>query len=139
MHRVFGIKEDKKYYDRNGAYIILIRDNKAGIVETQKGCFLLGGKIENNETYEQCIKRECLEEIGYDVLIKHKVCSAETYCYHEKIGYFHPSQVYYLGELLDKTQETIETDHNLVWYDCDIIKDKMFSEMQGWAIEQAIK
>lgn len=32
------------------------------------GYFLPGGEIGNNETHEECLKRECSEEIGYNIM-----------------------------------------------------------------------
>ena len=138
MHKIFGTKEDKKYVDRIGAYIILIRGNEVGIVETPKGYFLLGGGLDADETDFQCIKRECMEEAGYEVEIEKKVGSAETYMLHPTIGYFHPIQSYYVGKLLDKVSEPIESDHVFKYVKVDEIGNKMYFEMQRWAIEQAI-
>ena len=73
MHKVFGIKDNKAYLDRKGAYLVPIRGEKVGVVETAKGYFLLGGGIEGEETDNQCIIRECIEETGYQVEIKEKV------------------------------------------------------------------
>lgn len=42
MHKVFGIKENVEYRDREGAYVILMHDNRVGIIQTPKGFFLLG-------------------------------------------------------------------------------------------------
>ena len=111
MHKIFGAKEDKEYADRMGAYIIPVRQNEVGIVETPKGYFLLGGGLDADETDFQCIERECMEEAGYAVEIKGEVGSAETYTLHPTIGYFHPIQTYYVGELLNKIKEPIEPDH----------------------------
>ena len=138
MHRVFGTKKDEKYVDRKGAYIIPIRGNEVGVVETPKGFFLLGGGIDADETDFQCIKRECMEEAGYEVEIKGKICSAETYTLHPTIGYFHPIQTYYAGELQDKIKEPVEPDHVLKFVRYDDLRDKMYFEMQLWAIEQAL-
>lgn len=88
MHKIFGKKENKTYIDRKGAYIIPIKGEEVGIVETPKGFFLLGGGIDSDETDTQCIIRECIEETGYQVEIKEKVCSAETYCEHPTLGFF---------------------------------------------------
>ena len=97
MHKIFGTKEQNKYYDRQGAYIIPISGNEIGVVETPKGFFLLGGGLDSGESDLQCIERECLEEAGYEVEIVREVDSAETYMVHPTIGYFHPIQKYYLG------------------------------------------
>ena len=50
MHKIFGTKEDKEYKDRIGAYIIPVKGNEVGVVETPKGYFLLGGGLDANET-----------------------------------------------------------------------------------------
>ena len=39
MHKIFGTKEDKEYKDRIGAYIIPVKGNEVGVVETPKGYF----------------------------------------------------------------------------------------------------
>ena len=55
MHKVFGTKENVEYTDREGAYLILVRDNQVGVVKTPKGFFLLGGGVENDESHIECI------------------------------------------------------------------------------------
>ena len=136
MHKVFGVKENAEYVDREGAYLIPILDNKFGVIKTDKGYFLLGGGLDETESHKECIKRECIEETGYAAVIKEKICSAETYTTHPKSGYFHPIQSYYIGELKEKVSEPTETDHVLMWVKYDDIKGKMFAEMQSWALEQ---
>ena len=111
MHKTFGIKDNKIYLDRKGAYLVLIRGEKMGIVETTKDYFLLGGGIDGDETDNQCIVRECIEETGYQVEIKERVCFAETYCKYPTIGNFHPIQVYYSGQLVKKVKDPVELDY----------------------------
>lgn len=69
-------------------------------------------------------------------MIKEKICSAEAFTTHSKLGYFHPIQSYYTGELKEKVYEPTESDHLLMWFDYENIKGKMFAEMQNWALEQ---
>lgn len=139
MHRVFGIKENVEYFDREGAYLISIQNNKAGIIQTPKGYFFLGGGLENGESHIACIKRECIEEAGYLSLVKDKVCSAETYSKHPIIGYFHSVQTYYSGELLEMVSVPTENDHRFLWVECSQLRGKMFLEMQNWALEQVLR
>ena len=138
MHKIFGKKQSAIYLERRGAYIIPIKGEE-GVVETPKGLFLLGGGIDNGETDEQCIIRECIEEVGYRVEINERVCPAETYYEHPKIGFFHPIQVYYSGKLVEKVKEPVEQDHVLRWARYENIKGKMYLEMQSWAVEQIVK
>ena len=136
MHRVFGVKENVQYLDREGAYIIPFRNNQIGVVQTPKGYFFLGGGLENRENHSECIKRECMEEAGSVPCIEGELCSAEAYIKHPTIGYFHPIQTYYFGTLLDKEFEPKETDHVLCWIEYEELRGKMFLEMQNWALEQ---
>jgi 8-oxo-dGTP diphosphatase len=136
MHRIFGIKENTKYSDREGAYLIPFRNNQIGVISTPKGYFFIGGGLENGENHSDCIKRECLEETGRLSYIEDKLCSAETYTIHPTIGYFHPIQTYYFGQLLDKVSIPTEKDHILCWVEYEELKGNMFVEMQNWALEQ---
>lgn len=100
---------------------------------------LVNKGLENNESHKTCIERECLEEAGYSVDVKQKICSAETYTKHPAIGYFHPIQTYYVGELLEKTQIPIENDHEFLWVDYEQIRGQMYLEMQNWALERCLE
>ena len=139
MHKIFGTKENVKYVDREGAYLIPVHNKQVGVVQTSKGYFFLGGGLENGESHITCIERECMEEAGCVVLVKDKICSAETYSKHPTIGYFHPIQTYYVGKVLSKVGTTVETDHHFLWIECDKLKGKMFVEMQNWALEQVFR
>ena len=139
MHKVFGVKEAAEYYDREGSYIIPVCGDKVGVVKTPKGWFLLGGGLEKDESHIACIERECMEEAGYTVSVSRRLCSAETYCFHDTIGYFHPIQTYYIGELISKSAEPAETDHVFEWVEYEKIKGKMYFEMQSWALDKAFE
>lgn len=139
MHKVFGMKEDKEYFDRKGAYILPFNGDKVAVTKARKGYYLLGGGINPGETDEECILRECLEETGYAARVEAFVCSGETYCWVDSIGDYHPMQKYYLGQLLEKKQEPVETDHFMEWVKVEDLKGKMVIEMQSWALEEAYK
>lgn len=135
MHKVFGTKEKAEYTDREGAYLIPVRGDKVGVIRTPKGYFFVGGGIESGEAHISCIERECMEEAGYTVSVKKKVCSAETYCYHDEIGFFHPIQTYYVGEMISRKSESVEKDHEFLWIKYGDIKGRMYWEMQNWALD----
>ena len=135
MYKIFGKNKNKQYINRTGAYLIAIQDSRIAVVRTTKGLFLLGGGLEPGETDKEAICRECMEEIGYRVSIHKYICSAEAYMEHPEIGYFHPIQSYYLGELMFKEREPVEPDHQLEWIEYDKLKGNLFPEMQNWALE----
>ena len=135
MHRVFGEKKSVTYVDRKGAYLIAVNEGKIAVVQTKKGLFLPGGGIDGSETDAETILRECREEIGYDVAVEQRICSAEQYAEHPTIGYFHPIQTYYSGCLLKESWAPVENDHRLVWYPYESLKGKLFVPMQNWALD----
>lgn len=137
MNKIFGEKiKGAEYLDRKGAYLIPVENGKLAVVKTKKGYFLLGGGIDGDETDEECIIRECLEEIGYEVSVGEYIGSAESYNIHPEIGYFHPIQNYYSGELLRKISDKIEADHQLEWVAVENIIDNLFVEQQNWIVKE---
>ena len=136
MHRIFGKKENVDYVERKGAYLVPIKNRKVAVVRTLKGLFLLGGGSELGETDQETIARECREEIGCTAFVDRRVCTAETYMKHPDIGYFHPIQTYYLGEISEQKQAPKENDHQLEWIAYPELKGKLFAEMQNWALEE---
>ena len=81
--KVFGEKEANKiYHDRMGAYAVLIDGKKIAVTKTRGGkIFLPGGKIEQGETEEECLIRECMEEMGIKVKVKEFIAIGERYFY----------------------------------------------------------
>ena len=136
--KTFGEKvEGAEYYHRVGAHIVIIHDDKLATIKIAKGYILPGGGIEGDETHEECILRECIEEIGYDVRVDDLIASADTWDTHPKVGYFHPIQFYYSGELLDPLVEDGGTDGTqLEWVPLDRIDELLFVPMQRWAVRQ---
>ena len=81
LRKVFG--EKFEYHNREAAYVVVIADDKIAVVKTSSGkLFLLGGKIESGESLEDCVMRECLEEMGAKVILKEYFAIGERYFYH---------------------------------------------------------
>jgi len=136
MHKIFGTKENAEYLDREGAYLVPLRNRRVGVIQTPKGYFFLGGGLENGESHLECMQRECLEEAGALPCVEGSLCSAEAYLWHPTIGHFHPIQSYYYGKLCEGETVPQEKDHVLCWVEYDQLRGKMFVEMQNWALEQ---
>ncbi len=135
--KTFGEKtENTSYYTREGAYLIAEQNGKIAVIRLPKGVFLPGGGIEPGESQIDCIKRECLEETGFEVAVNQYLTSAQTYCIHDKLGPFHPVQHYYSGHFLQKVKTPIETDHELIWMKADELKGLFFAPQQEWAVMQ---
>ena len=140
LSKTFGEKkENVDYYDRVGTYAIIIENNKLATVKTAKGNFLIGGKIEEDESKEECIKRECLEETGYLVEVNDYICKTDSYLLHDEVGYFHPIGYFYMVKLKGQIKDPIEDDYIFEWIKLSDITDKLFLQHQIWAVKQAIE
>lgn len=140
IRKSFGNKtEGINYIDRIGAYaIIFSKENKVAVAKTSTGYFLLGG-VESGETDEECIKRECLEEVGISVEVKDFICNGDLYRWSDTLKYYmHSIGNFYLAELVGKVSEPIEEDHELVWLEFEEAYEKLLLEHQAWAIKQAL-
>lgn len=141
IEKSFGEKlSNIEYKDRIGAYAIIFdSENKIPVVKTSTGYFLLGGGIENNETHEECIQRECLEEAGILVKVNDFICKGDKYHWSDTLEYYmHGIGDFYHSEIISKSTKPTEDDHELVWLSIDECIRKLFLEHQVWAVKQAI-
>lgn len=132
--------EGIQYRERIGAYALIILEAKIALVKRDNNYFLPGGGVENDETFEECLKRECSEEIGYNVDIEQYIGKLSHYTksvkrneYLKLIGHF------YIGKLLASNNLKIEEDHELDWIPIKEAPDKMQEEFQAHAIREYIK
>ncbi|WP_160680398.1 NUDIX domain-containing protein [Clostridium sp. C8-1-8] len=137
---VFGEKlYGVEYTDRIGVYgITFNKEGKVGTIKKIDKYFLPGGGLEVNEDYEQCVKREFIEETGYEISIKSYI--GEAILYHESrtkrklkgIGHF------YIVDLLNFTDKKVEEDHELIWLDPEECIKMLLLEYHSWAVRQAV-
>jgi prolyl-tRNA editing enzyme YbaK/EbsC (Cys-tRNA(Pro) deacylase)/8-oxo-dGTP pyrophosphatase MutT (NUDIX family) len=139
---VFGEKLDHVTYEtRTGAYAIVFDAGRkqTALIRTPKGWFLPGGGIDEPETHEECLKRELLEETGWEVQVEAYVGTAARYFYSPTFrqhycmdGYF------YLARLTEWKQPPIEDDHELIWVPVEEAPQLLVHDHQSWAVRQAI-
>ncbi|MGM9986174.1 MAG: NUDIX hydrolase [Bacillaceae bacterium] len=129
------------YKQRIGAYGIGFNaEGKVAVVRTATGYFLPGGGIENNETHEACIKRECIEEIGYKIKVIDFIGTASKFHYSDTLHYYmHGIGYFYYMKLEKKITDRVEEDHQLVWLSPAEAIENLFLEHQRWAVEETIK
>ena len=128
--------ENKEYYKRPGAYAIIERnqDNKIAIVTNGIGYFFLGGGLENDETNEEALRRELIEESGYTITDIRFFDSVSTYIFNEEKGYMDIDAKIFIAKFHKKIAEPIEKDHKIIWVDPLEYKDKLFREYQRYIL-----
>ncbi len=137
---VFGEKKDNvNYTARPGVYIIFFNPkNEIATIKTSKGLFLPGGGKNINESDEECLKRELIEELGWNITIGKLLGNSIQY-YSSKSIFYEAECNFYLGKDFLKVSEPIEEDHLLKWLSFEHLKKDLHVENQKWAINKAIK
>jgi 8-oxo-dGTP diphosphatase len=129
------------YISRPGAYAIIQNGADAiALVRTQQGYLLPGGGVEPNEGLEAALRREIVEELGYQSSIGEKICQAVQYLYSEaEYDYFRKVGHFFRATLKEKVCEPKEMDHELVWCSPHESLTRLAQEFQAWAVRQAIR
>lgn len=136
-NRIEGIT----YRERIGAYALIVNsESEIALVRRDNNYFLPGGGVENNETYEECLKRECSEELGYNIEVVQYVGKLSHYTkairreeYLKLVGHVH------IANLLDSNCLKTEEDHELIWVPIKEAAEKMQEEFQAHAIREYIR
>ena len=140
----FGVKENRiEYRKRPAVYGLIFTEHKEkiAIIQTSDGkCFLPGGGVEGEETHEECMKREALEEMGRTIEMGPFIGKAQRYFYSdlENVHYLNEAS-FYICEAGPQICEPAEEDHSLVWLDPASSADYLYHDHQAWAVDEALK
>ena len=74
-----GDKFESKYDFRETCFGIVEVNNKFLLVNKKGQYSLVGGGIEKNESHEECLKREFLEEAGYNIIDTQELICIDCY------------------------------------------------------------
>jgi 8-oxo-dGTP diphosphatase len=140
---IFGRRiEGISYTNRPSVYaVIMKRDVDAvAVVKTPIGYFLPGGGVENDESHEDCLLRECLEELGSRVSVGDYIGRAGQYYYSKNQDEYLISDGYFYFATIEKTLHApLEEDHELIWVMKNEVSTRMSSEQQIWAVRIAFQ
>jgi len=130
------------YTYRPGAYAVVFdADKRVAVVRNRHGYyFLLGGGIEPNETIEETLHREVLEESGYGIHIHRKLGEAIE-CFWAEIEqrYFEVHGHFYAASFGQQLREPVEKYQVLVWLTTEEAEKQLCRQSQAWAVRQAVK
>lgn len=139
---VFGVREEgEKYINKIGSYAV-IYDNKQGkvaLIKNNRGhYFLPGGGLENGESLENCIKRECIEEAGIKIGIQKFIGSAKQYFQSPNNHKYYVSEGhFYICKQLSE-QLPLEEGNTLLWIDPSIALKMLVHNHHRWAILKSL-
>lgn len=92
-----------------------------------------GGKLEENETIQECLKREIKEELEINIEVGDFVCSCEFFCGEKKIKLMAYKAKYLSGEIkLNDHQEA-------KWIDLKEINDYEFVRADKKIVEKLLQ
>lgn len=140
MHKSYGEKKpDQTYIVRPGVYGITFDAlNRIALVKVPYGYHLPGGGIDPGEDHETCLKREFLEETGYDVYVESLIEISTQYTFSEKHeNYYALIGHFYVATMLDNRTTPQEPDHELVWLSVDEAVTLFSLEYQAAAVKTA--
>lgn len=138
---VFGIrKPERSVVLRTGAYGIVTNiSGKVMIIKNELGKFLPGGGLNPGEGYEEALRREFLEETGYEITIKRRLETMSWYIdtpAEWNLQVFNTG-IFYEVELERRVHADIEEGHEVLFIDGESATD-MHSDAQMWAIYKYI-
>ncbi len=136
------MKKPTVHYElRPSCYAIIFQSSSLKIAVIQKGdrYFLPGGAMEGNETKDECLHRELLEELGWTIGIDQYIGNAARYFYAEKEDtYYLNDGFFYIANMVQKQTESCEEDHVLRWMSPLHAIEYLLHDHQKWAVEQAL-
>jgi 8-oxo-dGTP diphosphatase len=134
---VFGERvAGKRYVVRACAYVVIKNDRACvAVVETPLGRFLPGGGINDDETPEEAVCREALEECGLQIRPGRRIAEA-TQLVHSRAEktHFEKRSVFLNAELVAPSTSPVEVDHRLLWVAPEIASDQMAHESHAWIL-----
>lgn len=136
----YGEKEENiNYIPRPGAYgIALNADGDVMIIEIPNGYHLPGGGIEADESEIECLKREFIEETGYEITVIKKIGEAKQLSKSMKsLNYYELQGNFYRVDLGEKVADPIEDDHTVVFMSPQNAIEHLSLEYQAEMVKRA--
>lgn len=129
-------KKGVHYFDRPGAYAVIVNDDhEIGIIEQDNFFFLPGGGIEKGENKKDALLREVREETGIEIKIEQFLGNSNEYqnsfdhaLTFNQIGYF------YKCRIIADHKDQSDLSHKFKWLKFDAFKSKLRRRSHLWAL-----
>jgi 8-oxo-dGTP pyrophosphatase MutT (NUDIX family) len=133
---IFGVPDESIAYQARPASYVVITDHQ-GRVAAVKGkthYFLPGGGAIDQETPEQTVRREVMEELSREVHIIGQIGKAIQY-FNADGRHYRMEAVYFAGEF--GSESIAKGEHELCWLEVEQIEERFFHKSHVWAVRQA--
>ena len=127
------------YEYRETCFGIYEKDNKLYLTEKNNEISLIGGGIEKNESYFDCLRREFLEESGCMVKESQELYIIDCYWVTRNNVNMKSVALIFLVDIEDKILEPLEKESRLVIINKDMVLEKLELPYQIKAIEMYLK
>ncbi|MBM6615969.1 NUDIX hydrolase [Desemzia sp. RIT804] len=140
----FGEKiEGIAYTLRVGIHLIVFNPtyDKILLVSPPNGSYLLpGGERELNETHVETLKREAMEELGFEIEVGEYLGEADEYYYssHRKKYYHNPAH-FYVAASWNRVGDPLEDFNTLKWTTIPEAVSLLKRGSHRWAVEQLVQ
>ncbi|MCL2771411.1 MAG: NUDIX domain-containing protein [Firmicutes bacterium] len=118
-----GKKENHKYGFRETCFGICIKNGKIYLLKRHDGMYLIGGGLEKNETKEECIKREFLEEVGVVVSKLKEFCIIDCYWLTVEKQFMRSLANIFIVEVTEEIEKSAEVEYELELVDLDLAEN----------------
>ena len=113
-----GEKFEGKYSFRETCFGIVRNGNKILVVNKNNQYSLVGGGIEEKETFKDCLKREFVEETGYSVIsFKELICIDCYWLAANKYPMLSKANIFEVEVDFNNKKEPEESDCSVEWID----------------------
>ena len=112
----------KQYAFRETCFGICVSGGKMLLVKKKGEFSFIGGGVERNESHKQCLKREFIEESGYEILNIKPFVTVD--CFWLAAGHFPLESLanFYIVEVGDKAGPPTEEGHTVVEVDIEDVE-----------------
>lgn len=122
--------------ERVSVYGVIINDEKQILVLNVRGKYHLpGGGIDEGENEQQALRREVLEETGYEIADLQLIGKANQFLPNASVGPMNKLGTFYSARVVDEgANKRVEQDHLPEWLEYDKLIASTMSEFQKWAM-----
>ncbi len=138
---VYGEPKPGVIYEERPAVYGIAFDAQGRVATTRDpfGDFLPGGGKEPGESDEETLKREVMEELGWELELGPRLNGSDSFHYSPRYQkHFRAMAEYFIITQWRKTGAPIEADHELVWLKPDEVEQQYFHAHQIQAVREAL-